>query len=46
LILLKTIAAAAAAAASSSSSSSGLFISFAFADPPDLCKCGLFTGES
>jgi hypothetical protein len=43
LILLKTIAAAAAA---SSSTSSGLFISFAFADPPDLCKCGLFTGES
>jgi hypothetical protein len=42
---MKTIAAAAAAAASSSSSS-GLFSSFAFADPPDLCKCGLFTGES
>jgi hypothetical protein len=47
LILLKTIAAtSASASASSSSSSSGLFTCFAFADPPDLCKCGLFTGES
>ncbi len=48
LILLKTIAAASASvsASASSSSSSGLFTCFAFADPPHLCKCGLFTGES